>query len=219
MVQQVVSARASGTVIPPPLVRGGQVSKQGSASAQIIMPPLVRGAQVGQTPAVRLVPRVEQAVTLSPPLVDLRVAAADLQPETAAELHVRSSSAPARAQSHRDRRPGTQDHPARPHTHGHHPQRQPAGQHQSGAFIRSQNQNQDPLIEKSIKNPDSVFLETLRHLTNYDNVYFIALDLIASADLKVVSLSLKSLYTHQTLQLYSYLYSDIICLNYTTFNS
>ncbi|ROL51490.1 Transcriptional repressor p66-alpha [Anabarilius grahami] len=40
--QPVVSARA---VIPPPLVRGGQLSKQGSASAQIIMPPLVRGAQ------------------------------------------------------------------------------------------------------------------------------------------------------------------------------
>lgn len=139
MVQQVVSARASGTVIPPPLVRGGQVSKQGSASAQIIMPPLVRGAQVGQTPAVRLLPRVKQAVTLlSSALVDLRVAAADLQPETAAELHVRSSSAPAGAQSHCDQCPGTQDHPARPHTHDHHPQRQPAGQHQSGAFVRSQ---------------------------------------------------------------------------------
>ncbi|XP_071348685.1 transcriptional repressor p66 alpha-like isoform X8 [Trachinotus anak] len=42
--QQILTARSSGTVIPPPLVRGGQQvsSKHGS---QIIMPPLVRGAQ------------------------------------------------------------------------------------------------------------------------------------------------------------------------------
>lgn len=41
-----VSGRSSGTVIPPPLVRGGQhvPSKHNS---QIVMPPLVRGAQVG----------------------------------------------------------------------------------------------------------------------------------------------------------------------------
>lgn len=46
--QQVVSGRSSGTVIPPPLVRGGQQisSKHGSHNSQIIMPPLVRGAQV-----------------------------------------------------------------------------------------------------------------------------------------------------------------------------
>ncbi|KAG9278652.1 transcriptional repressor p66-alpha isoform X1, partial [Astyanax mexicanus] len=47
--QQVVSGRSSGTVIPPPLVRGGQVSKHGSQNSQIIMPPLVRGAQVTYT--------------------------------------------------------------------------------------------------------------------------------------------------------------------------
>ncbi|CAJ1072067.1 transcriptional repressor p66 alpha-like isoform X4 [Xyrichtys novacula] len=42
--QQILTARSSGTVIPPPLVRGGQQvsSKHGS---HIIMPPLVRGAQ------------------------------------------------------------------------------------------------------------------------------------------------------------------------------
>uniref|UniRef100_H3DCX8 GATA zinc finger domain containing 2A n=1 Tax=Tetraodon nigroviridis TaxID=99883 RepID=H3DCX8_TETNG len=42
--QQVLTGRSSGTVIPPPLVRGGQQgsSKHGS---QVIMPPLVRGAQ------------------------------------------------------------------------------------------------------------------------------------------------------------------------------
>lgn len=42
---QILTGRGSGTVIPPPLVRGGQQvsSKHGS---QIIMPPLVRGAQV-----------------------------------------------------------------------------------------------------------------------------------------------------------------------------
>ncbi|XP_045550312.1 transcriptional repressor p66 alpha isoform X6 [Salmo salar] len=46
--QQVVSGRSSGTVIPPPLVRGGQQisSKHGSHNSQIIMPPLVRGAQI-----------------------------------------------------------------------------------------------------------------------------------------------------------------------------
>ncbi|KAM9458960.1 transcriptional repressor p66-alpha-like isoform 11-T11 [Salvelinus alpinus] len=45
--QQVGSGRSSGTVIPPPLVRGGQQisSKHGSHNSQIIMPPLVRGAQ------------------------------------------------------------------------------------------------------------------------------------------------------------------------------
>ncbi|XP_036411707.1 transcriptional repressor p66-alpha-like isoform X2 [Colossoma macropomum] len=43
--QPVVSGRSSGTVIPPPLVRGGQVSKHGSQNSQIIMPPLVRGGQ------------------------------------------------------------------------------------------------------------------------------------------------------------------------------
>uniref|UniRef100_A0A3P9PYB4 Transcriptional repressor p66 alpha-like n=1 Tax=Poecilia reticulata TaxID=8081 RepID=A0A3P9PYB4_POERE len=42
--QQILTGRSLGTVIPPPLVRGGQQvsSKHGS---QIIMPPLVRGAQ------------------------------------------------------------------------------------------------------------------------------------------------------------------------------
>ncbi|XP_062411677.1 GATA zinc finger domain containing 2Ab isoform X2 [Sardina pilchardus] len=44
---QANSGRSSGTVIPPPLVRGGQQlnSKMGSQNAQIVMPPLVRGAQ------------------------------------------------------------------------------------------------------------------------------------------------------------------------------
>ncbi|KAM3604412.1 uncharacterized protein V6R79_010753 [Siganus canaliculatus] len=43
--QQILTGRSSGTVIPPPLVRGGQQvsSKHGN---QIIMPPLVRGAQI-----------------------------------------------------------------------------------------------------------------------------------------------------------------------------
>uniref|UniRef100_A0A803JLB8 GATA zinc finger domain-containing 2A n=1 Tax=Xenopus tropicalis TaxID=8364 RepID=A0A803JLB8_XENTR len=45
---QKVTSRISGTVIPPPLVRGGQQapSKQ---STQIVMPPLVRGAQASPT--------------------------------------------------------------------------------------------------------------------------------------------------------------------------
>lgn len=46
---QTTSARVPGSVIPPPLVRGGQqvASKLGvQASSQVVMPPLVRGAQV-----------------------------------------------------------------------------------------------------------------------------------------------------------------------------
>ncbi|KAG8594923.1 hypothetical protein GDO81_001364 [Engystomops pustulosus] len=41
---QKVPSRIGGTVIPPPLVRGGQQS-QAKQSTQIVMPPLVRGAQ------------------------------------------------------------------------------------------------------------------------------------------------------------------------------
>ncbi|XP_068090279.1 transcriptional repressor p66-alpha isoform X2 [Hyperolius riggenbachi] len=41
---QKVTSRISGTVIPPPLVRGGQQAPT-KQSAQIVMPPLVRGAQ------------------------------------------------------------------------------------------------------------------------------------------------------------------------------
>lgn len=48
-VLQTSSTRIPGTVIPPPLVRGGQQasSKLGTQqNTQIVMPPLVRGAQV-----------------------------------------------------------------------------------------------------------------------------------------------------------------------------
>ncbi|XP_067824617.1 GATA zinc finger domain containing 2Ab isoform X6 [Heptranchias perlo] len=47
-IPKVTTARTMGTVIPPPLVRGGQqgTSKLGSQqNPQIVMPPLVRGAQ------------------------------------------------------------------------------------------------------------------------------------------------------------------------------
>lgn len=46
---QTSSTRIPGTVIPPPLVRGGQQTsaKLGTQqNTQIVMPPLVRGAQV-----------------------------------------------------------------------------------------------------------------------------------------------------------------------------
>uniref|UniRef100_A0A1A8P092 GATA zinc finger domain containing 2A n=1 Tax=Nothobranchius rachovii TaxID=451742 RepID=A0A1A8P092_9TELE len=49
--QQVLTGRSSSTVIPPPLVRGGQ-QVSSKHSSQIIMPPLVRGAQ--QIQALRL---------------------------------------------------------------------------------------------------------------------------------------------------------------------
>ncbi|XP_051554579.1 transcriptional repressor p66-alpha-like isoform X2 [Myxocyprinus asiaticus] len=68
-VQKVISGRASGTVIPPPLVRGGgQVTKPGSASAQIIMPPLVRGAQpISVTPQQIASLRQQQNSSSAPP--------------------------------------------------------------------------------------------------------------------------------------------------------
>ncbi|XP_072338415.1 GATA zinc finger domain containing 2Ab isoform X5 [Scyliorhinus torazame] len=62
---KVTTARTVGTVIPPPLVRGGQqgISKPGSQqNSQITMPPLVRGAQ--QIHAIR-----PHASTAPPPLL------------------------------------------------------------------------------------------------------------------------------------------------------
>jgi hypothetical protein len=52
---QTSSTRMPGSVIPPPLVRGGQQvsSKLGpQTSSQVVMPPLVRGAQVSRAPHV-----------------------------------------------------------------------------------------------------------------------------------------------------------------------
>ncbi|XP_067872154.1 GATA zinc finger domain containing 2Ab isoform X10 [Heterodontus francisci] len=64
-IPKVTTARTVGTVIPPPLVRGGQqgTSKPGSQqNSQIAMPPLVRGAQ--QIHAIR-----PHASTAPPPLL------------------------------------------------------------------------------------------------------------------------------------------------------
>ncbi|XP_051893701.1 GATA zinc finger domain containing 2Ab isoform X7 [Pristis pectinata] len=64
-IPKVTTARAVGTVIPPPLVRGGQqgTSKLGSQqNPQIVMPPLVRGAQ--QIHTIR-----PHASTAPPPLL------------------------------------------------------------------------------------------------------------------------------------------------------
>uniref|UniRef100_A0A671M5Q9 Transcriptional repressor p66-alpha-like n=1 Tax=Sinocyclocheilus anshuiensis TaxID=1608454 RepID=A0A671M5Q9_9TELE len=66
----VISARASGTVIPPPLVRGAQLSKHGLAGAQIILPPLVRGAQsISVSPQQISVLRQQQNSSGPPPLL------------------------------------------------------------------------------------------------------------------------------------------------------
>uniref|UniRef100_A0A671MCI7 Transcriptional repressor p66-alpha-like n=1 Tax=Sinocyclocheilus anshuiensis TaxID=1608454 RepID=A0A671MCI7_9TELE len=68
--QPVISARASGTVIPPPLVRGAQLSKHGLAGAQIILPPLVRGAQsISVSPQQISVLRQQQNSSGPPPLL------------------------------------------------------------------------------------------------------------------------------------------------------
>ncbi|XP_043577398.1 GATA zinc finger domain containing 2Ab isoform X5 [Chiloscyllium plagiosum] len=64
-IPKVTAARTMGTVIPPPLIRGGQqgISKPGSQqNSQIAMPPLVRGAQ--QIHAIR-----PHASTAPPPLL------------------------------------------------------------------------------------------------------------------------------------------------------
>ncbi len=58
--------------------------------------------------------------------VDLGAAAAGLQPQTAAELVLRSSSAAPLIQSRGQQRPGTED--------DHHPQHRPASQHQPGVW-------------------------------------------------------------------------------------
>uniref|UniRef100_A0A672M8E0 GATA zinc finger domain containing 2A n=1 Tax=Sinocyclocheilus grahami TaxID=75366 RepID=A0A672M8E0_SINGR len=68
--QPVISARASGTVIPPPLVRGAQLSKHGLAGAQIILPPLVRGAQsISVSPQQISILRQQQNSSGPPPLL------------------------------------------------------------------------------------------------------------------------------------------------------
>ncbi|XP_016395736.1 transcriptional repressor p66-alpha-like isoform X4 [Sinocyclocheilus rhinocerous] len=68
--QPVISARASGMVIPPPLVRGAQLSKHGLAGAQIILPPLVRGAQsISVSPQQISVLRQQQNSSGPPPLL------------------------------------------------------------------------------------------------------------------------------------------------------
>lgn len=66
--QPVIAARAAGTGIPPPLVRGAQVSKHGSSGAQVIMPPLVRGAQSISVSAQQIsVLRQQQNSSSGPP--------------------------------------------------------------------------------------------------------------------------------------------------------
>lgn len=66
--QPVIAARAAGTGIPPPLVRGAQLSKHGSSGAQVIMPPLVRGAQSISVSAQQIsVLRQQQNSSSGPP--------------------------------------------------------------------------------------------------------------------------------------------------------
>ncbi|XP_030640281.1 GATA zinc finger domain containing 2Ab [Chanos chanos] len=68
-----VAGRSSGTVIPPPLVRGGtQVSSKVGSQNTIVMPPLVRGAQpIAVTPAQIQSLRQQQQLSGSvpPPLL------------------------------------------------------------------------------------------------------------------------------------------------------
>ncbi|XP_067824612.1 GATA zinc finger domain containing 2Ab isoform X2 [Heptranchias perlo] len=69
---QVTTARTMGTVIPPPLVRGGQqgTSKLGSQqNPQIVMPPLVRGAQPMSVSPQQIHNIRPHASTAPPPLL------------------------------------------------------------------------------------------------------------------------------------------------------
>ncbi|XP_072450462.1 GATA zinc finger domain containing 2Ab isoform X1 [Chiloscyllium punctatum] len=69
---QVTTARTMGTVIPPPLIRGGQqgTSKPGSQqNSQIAMPPLVRGAQPMSVSPQQIHAIRPHASTAPPPLL------------------------------------------------------------------------------------------------------------------------------------------------------
>ncbi|XP_072338414.1 GATA zinc finger domain containing 2Ab isoform X4 [Scyliorhinus torazame] len=69
---KVTTARTVGTVIPPPLVRGGQqgISKPGSQqNSQITMPPLVRGAQPISVSPQQIHAIRPHASTAPPPLL------------------------------------------------------------------------------------------------------------------------------------------------------
>ncbi|CAM4585873.1 unnamed protein product [Leuciscus chuanchicus] len=91
--QPVVPARPSGTVAPPPLMRGGHVTKH----TQVIMPALVRGAQsLSVTPQQISSVRQQNSSSGPPPLL--------LAPRaTGTSAH---ASAQASAQGHRILQPG-----------------------------------------------------------------------------------------------------------------
>ncbi|XP_043577397.1 GATA zinc finger domain containing 2Ab isoform X4 [Chiloscyllium plagiosum] len=71
-IPKVTAARTMGTVIPPPLIRGGQqgISKPGSQqNSQIAMPPLVRGAQPMSVSPQQIHAIRPHASTAPPPLL------------------------------------------------------------------------------------------------------------------------------------------------------
>ncbi|XP_072450472.1 GATA zinc finger domain containing 2Ab isoform X9 [Chiloscyllium punctatum] len=71
-IPKVTTARTMGTVIPPPLIRGGQqgTSKPGSQqNSQIAMPPLVRGAQPMSVSPQQIHAIRPHASTAPPPLL------------------------------------------------------------------------------------------------------------------------------------------------------
>uniref|UniRef100_A0A8C5KKK0 GATA zinc finger domain containing 2A n=1 Tax=Jaculus jaculus TaxID=51337 RepID=A0A8C5KKK0_JACJA len=69
--QKTSSTRMPGSIIPPPLVRGGQQvsAKLGpQASSQVVMPPLVRGAQVSfSSPVPQQIHSIRQHSSTGPP--------------------------------------------------------------------------------------------------------------------------------------------------------
>lgn len=126
-----------GSIIPPPLVRGGQQvsAKLGpQASSQVVMPPLVRGAQVSQTcvlGGVRRSPMACQAWLVSVAFL-VPCLPADSQHQTAF-LHGATTpppSPPCLSAQHADS--GTEDHPAGTHPCRQCPQYQSTCQHPSG---------------------------------------------------------------------------------------
>lgn len=132
------SARVPGSVIPPPLVRGGQqaASKLGpQASAQVVMPPLVRGAQVSSPawpartpvrpptcPPARV--QVSEPALLSP--------AANPHHPTAFQHWAAAPPPGAPGLGAQRADPGPESHPAGPHPRRQRPQCQPAGEHPTG---------------------------------------------------------------------------------------
>lgn len=144
-----------GSVIPPPLVRGGQQmsSKLGpQASSQVVMPPLVRGAQVsrgaplgqeyGQATPSSGLPHINNPFQFSAPTfpssslhcpsLSCPHPTANPQHQTTFQHGATSTPPGPPGVCAQCANPGTEDHPARPYPCCQCPQHQSARQYPTG---------------------------------------------------------------------------------------